>query len=52
MRPDAVERTVETYVRTLAKVMAGRLHEIERVDLRYPTGFAVRTKTVVAGGEG
>ena len=52
MRPDAVERTVEIYVRTLARVMAGRLHEIERVDLRYPTGFAVRTKTVVAGGEG
>ena len=51
MRPDAVERTVETYARTLARVMAGRLHEIERVDLRYPTGFAVRMKTDVAGSE-
>ena len=30
---------------------AGRLHEIERVDLRYPTGFAVRMKTDVAGSE-
>ena len=51
MRPEAVERDVETYARTLATVMAGRLHEVERVDLRYPTGFAVRMKADAAGGE-
>ena len=51
MRPAAVDRDVEIYARTLARVMAGRLHEIERVDLRYPTGFAVRMKTDVAGSE-
>ena len=51
MRPAAVDRDVETYARTLATVMAGRLHEVERVDLRYPTGFAVRMKADTAGGE-
>ena len=51
MRPDAVERDVELYARTLARVLAGRLHEIERVDLRYPTGFAVRMRTGTSGGK-
>lgn len=51
MRPAAVDRDFETYARTLATVMAGRLHEIERVDLRYPAGFAVRMKADAAGGE-
>lgn len=51
MRPEAVARNVATYANTLARVMAGRLHEIERVDFRYPTGFAVRMKTENAGSE-
>lgn len=50
MRPAAVGREFETYARTLATVMAGRLHEVERVDFRYPTGFAVRMKADGAGG--
>ena len=50
MRPAAVARELETWARTLATVMAGRLHEVERVDLRYPTGFAVRMKAHAAGG--
>ena len=48
MRPEAVERNAGMYATALAKVMAGRIHEIERVDFRYPTGFAVRMKTDVA----
>ena len=52
MRPEAVGRNVGTYAKTLARVMAGRLHEIERVDFRYPTGFAVRMRTDIAGSEG
>ena len=51
MRPAAVERNVEVYANALARVLAGRLHEIERVDLRYPTGFAVRMKTGVSGAK-
>lgn len=51
MRPDAVERNVGLHARTLARVLAGRLHEVERVDLRYPTGFAVRMKTGASGGK-
>lgn len=49
MRHDARERDIEVYARTLAKVMAGRLHEVERVDFRYPAGFAVRMKADAAG---
>lgn len=51
MRPDAVDRDVEIHARALAEALAGRLHEIERVDLRYPTGFAVRMKTGTSGGK-
>ena len=50
MRPAAVDRELETRARTLATVMAGRLHEVERVDFRYPTGFAVRMKAHAPGG--
>ena len=49
MRPESVRRNVGTYAETLARVMAGRLHEVERVDFRYPTGFAVRMKADDAG---
>ena len=52
MRPEAIERDAETYAKALAKVMAGRLQEIERVDLRYPNGFAVRMKPDGVGGGG
>ena len=51
MRPDALERNVGLHAKTLARVLAGRLHEVERVDLRYPTGFAVRMKTGASGGK-
>ena len=50
MRPAAMDRDFETWARTLATVMTGRLHEVERVDFRYPTGFAVRMKTHAASG--
>ena len=49
MRPGAVEEgEVAIYARTLATLMADRLHEIDRIDFRYPNGFAVRTRTDVA----
>ena len=51
MRPAAVRSNVGIYARTLARVMAGRVHEVERVDFRYPTGFAVRMRTGHAGRE-
>ena len=51
MRPEAVERKAGMYAKALARVMAGRLHELERVDFRYPTGFAVRMRADVAGSE-
>ena len=51
MRPESLSSDAETYARTLATVMAGRLHEVERVDFRYPTGFSVRLRTGEAGGE-
>ena len=51
MRPEAVRRKVGTYANALARVMAGRLREVERVDFRYPTGFAVRMRTGDAGSE-
>ena len=51
MRPDAVEGDVAVHARAIAKLMADRLHEIERIDLRYPNGFAVRARTDAAGSE-
>ena len=51
MRPDAAEQDVQVYARTLARVMAGRIREIARVDFRYPTGFAVRMRSDRAGSE-
>ena len=51
MRSEVAARNVGTYAKTLASVMAGRLHEVERVDFRYPTGFAVRMRTENAGSE-
>lgn len=50
MRPAAVDRDFGTRARALATVMAGRLHDVERVDFRYPSGFAVRMKAHAAGG--
>ena len=52
MRPEAVGGNAGIYAQALARLMAGRLHEVERVDFRYPTGFAVRMRTDVADGEG
>ena len=49
MRPGALDSRAGTYARTLARVTANRLHEIERVDFRYPTGFAVRPRSDAAG---
>ena len=51
MRPEAVRSNVGTYANALARVMAGRLREVEHVDFRYPTGFAVRMRTGDAGSE-
>ena len=51
MRPEAVGSSAGDYARVLAKVMAGRLDEVERVDFRYPTGFAVRMRQVDAAAE-
>ena len=51
MRPEAVTSNAGTYANVLTKVMAGRLDEVERVDFRYPTGFAVRMRQGDAGGE-
>ena len=51
MRPNALNGTLETCAKTLANVMAGRLHEIESVDLRYPTGFAVRRRAGATSGD-
>ena len=51
MRPGAVEEgEVAIYAKTLAALMADRLREIERIDFRYPNGFAVRVRTGAAGG--
>jgi len=44
MRSEAVASVAGTRARVLAEVMAGRLREVERVDFRYPGGFAVRMK--------
>ena len=59
MRPGAVEEgEVAIYAKTIAALMADRLHEIERIDFRYPNGFAVRVRTAApvrtgaAGGGG
>ena len=51
MRPESVGAGLGTYARTLVQVMAHRLVEVERVDFRYPTGFAVRMRTNRAGSE-
>ena len=51
MRPEGVQRDVGRYAKALARVLAGRVHEIERVDFRYPTGFAVRMRADVTEGE-
>lgn len=51
MRPEAVDFRVGVYARTLATVMEHRLQAIERVDFRYPTGFAVRMRTDAAASE-
>ena len=51
MRPEDVDASVGINARTLAKVMANRLQDIERVDFRYPTGFAVRMRTNPGGRE-
>ena len=52
MRPEAVMRNVGTYAKTLVTVTAGHFHGVERVDFRYPTGFAVRMKTDTADSKG
>lgn len=44
MRPEAVAGDAGAWARVLATVMAGRLDEVERVDFRYPSGFAVRMR--------
>ena len=51
MRSEAVGSSAGAYAQVLARLMAGRLHEIERVDFRYPTGFAVRMKQGAGTGE-
>lgn len=51
MRPEVAASDAGTWARVLAKVMAGRLDEVERVDFRYPTGFAVRMRQSDAAGE-
>ena len=51
MRPEAVAASAATYAKVLAKVMTGRLDEVERVDFRYPTGFAVRMRQGDAAAE-
>ena len=44
MRPEVAASDAGTWARVLAKVMAGRLDEVDRVDFRYPGGFAVRMR--------
>ena len=44
MRPEAAASDARIWARVLAEVMDGRLHEVERVDFRYPGGFAVRLR--------
>ncbi|MCY4286918.1 MAG: FtsQ-type POTRA domain-containing protein [Thiotrichales bacterium] len=44
MRPETVASAARTWAKVLAGVMVGRLHEVERVDFRYPGGFAVRMR--------
>ena len=50
MRPETVGSSAASYARVLAEITAGRLHEVERVDFRYPSGFAVRMRQGAAGG--
>ena len=51
MRPEAAASDAGTWAGALAEVMAGRLDEVERVDFRYPTGFAVRMRPRDAAAE-
>ena len=51
MRPEAAASDAGTWARVLAKVMGGRLDEVERVDFRYPSGFAVRMRRGDAAAE-
>ena len=51
MRPGAVEGDVAACARAIAKLMADRLREIDRIDFRYPNGFAVRVRADAAGSE-
>ena len=51
MRPEAVGSSAGLYAKALAKVVAGRLDAVERVDFRYPTGFAVRMRQGDAADE-
>ena len=44
MRSETVASAAGNRVRVLAEVMGGRLQEVERVDFRYPAGFAVRMR--------
>lgn len=43
-RGDPLER-VPVLIGPVQRVIAGRLHEVERIDLRYTNGFAVRWQT-------
>ena len=53
MLPGTVEGEVAARAKAIAKLMADRLHEVERIDFRYPNGFAVRVRANAAGsGEG
>ena len=49
MRSDAMEDEVAAHATAIAKLTADRLHEIERIDFRYPNGFAVRIGANAAG---
>ena len=51
MRPESVPHPAGTYASILATLMTGRLNEVDRVDFRYPTGFAVRMRTGDADSE-
>ena len=51
MRSEAVASHAGTWARVLARTVAGRFDEVERVDFRYPTGFAVRMRQGDAAAE-
>ncbi len=52
MRSGALPGEAVVYARTFAKLMGDRLHEIERIDFRYPNGFAVRARPNADGSGG